>query len=295
MANPIGMLIPSKMNAHGMAWVTAWARDNGLQALDVPNNDPEPARAVLAAGLRIGTMGTRNQGHLMSPDDTRREQAVQALCEQIAGMPGQGAHVLFLCLVPDNPAQPITESLALFREAFPRIARACEVAEVRVAFEGWPGPARHYPTLGYTPEVLRAMFDAVPSPSLGICYDPSHLVRLGIDYLRVLDEFADRVHHCHGKDTELHPENHYRFGPLPPVLSHLVPFSGGAWRYCVPGDGVIDWSRVAYRLEQADYRGCVSIELEDARFHGSSEKEQQGIRKALRTLAPHFTDTTVAS
>jgi sugar phosphate isomerase/epimerase len=71
-------------------------------------------------------------------------------------------------------------------------------------------------------------------------------------------------------------------------LSQPPSFSEGAWRYCVPGDGVVDWSQVAYALDQAGYSGCVSIELEDARYWGSVEKEQAGLAKAHRHLAQHF-------
>jgi sugar phosphate isomerase/epimerase len=154
--------------------------------------------------------------------------------------------------------------------------------------EGWPGPAPSYPTLGYTPEVLRAMFRAVPSAALGVNYDPSHLVRLGIDYRRVLDEFKDRIYHVHGKDTALLPEAQYLYGHQPPVLDQPPSFGGGAWRYCVPGDGLVDWGQVAFALYQVGYAGCVSIELEDARFWGTLEKEQAGIARAYRHLAHHF-------
>jgi sugar phosphate isomerase/epimerase len=203
-------------------------------------------------------------------------------------MPGAGARVMFLCLVPEDRTQKIADSLAVYRETFPAIAAACEAADVRIVFEGWPGPAPSYPTLGYTPETWRAMFAAVPSSALGLNYDPSHLVRLGIDYLRVLDEFKERIYHCHGKDTALLSEAQYRYGHLPPALDKAPAFSEGAWRYCVPGDGVVDWGKIAFELSQAGYDGCVSIELEDARFWGSLEKEQQGITRAYQHLAHYF-------
>jgi sugar phosphate isomerase/epimerase len=113
-------------------------------------------------------------------------------------------------------------------------------------------------------------------------------VRLGIDYLRVLDEFKERIYHCHGKDTALLSEAQYRYGNLPPALDKAPGFSEGAWRYCVPGDGAVDWGKIAFALEQAGYDGCVSIELEDARFWGSLEKEQQGITRAYQHLAHYF-------
>jgi sugar phosphate isomerase/epimerase len=288
MAIPIGMLIPPKIGAQGMAAVTGWAKGLGLGALDLPADFAGPAQACRAQGLRVGAVWGASQGGLISPDDGQRAEAVAQLQTQIRSMPAAGATVLFLCLVPAAPAPTIADSLAIYRATFPAIAAECEQAGVRAVFEGWPGPAPHYPTLGCTPETWRAMFAAVPSAALGLNYDPSHLVRLGIDYLRVLDEFKGRIYHCHGKDTAMLPEAQYLYGHFPPALDKPAGFSDGAWRYCVPGDGLVDWSQVAFALERAGYAGCVSIELEDARYWGSLEKEQAGIAKAYRHLAQHF-------
>ena len=284
----IGMLIPPKLGGLGVEAVAGWAKAQGLDALDLPVDFSAAAQACKTNGLRLGAVWGASQGQLLNPDESKRAEAVRALQSQIQAMPAVGATVLFLCLVPENYSQSIADSLAIYRETFPAIAATCEQAGVRAVFEGWPGPAPLYPTLGCTPETWRAMFAAVPSAALGLNYDPSHLVRLGIDYLRVLDEFKARVYHCHGKDTALLAEAQYLYGHARPALDKPPSFSEGAWRYCVPGDGLVDWSQVAYRLEQAGYGGCVSIELEDARYWGSVEKEQAGLAKAHRHLARHF-------
>ena len=288
MAISIGTLIPPKLAATGIESVATWAKGIGLGALDLPEDFSKGAEVCREHGLRVGAVNGTGQAQLISKDDRKREGAVARLRDQIRAMPAAGAHLLFLCLVPEDRAQPIADSLAIYRETFPAIASECEAAGVRAVLEGWPGPAPHYPTLGYTPEVWRAMFAAVPSAAIGLNYDPSHLVRLGIDYLRVLEEFKDRIYHCHGKDTALLPEGQYLYGRLRPALGKAPGFSEGAWRYCVPGDGEVDWSQVAFLLEQSGYDGCVSIELEDARYWGSVEKEQQGITRAYQHLARHF-------
>lgn len=288
MATPIGMIIPPRLAAQGMTDVATWAQNVGLGALDLPEDFATPAQETRAQGLRVGAVNGVAMGQLISPDDQKREQAVNALCKQIQAMPAAGARILFLCLVPEDRRQSIKQSLELYEKSFPRIASECENSGVRIVFEGWPGPSPTYPTLGYTPELWRAMFAAVPSHALGLNYDPSHLVRLGIDYLRVLNEFMPRIYHCHGKDTALLPEAQYLYGSLPPVLSKAPGFSEGAWRYCVPGDGVVDWGQIAFALEQAGYDGCISIELEDARFWGTLEREQAGITRAYQHLAKYF-------
>jgi len=284
----IGTLIPPRLAAQGIESVVAWAKEAGLGALDLPEDFARAAELCKAHGLRVGAVNGTSGAKLIGKDERAREQAVERVREQIRAMPASGARILFFCLVPEDRAQPISESLAIFRDTFPTIATACEDAGVKAVFEGWPGPGPHYPTLGYTPEQWRAMFAAAPSPALGLNYDPSHLVRLGIDYLRVLEEFKDRIYHVHGKDTALLTEAQYQYGHFPATLSKAPAFGGGAWRYCVPGDGVVDWSQVAYALNQIGYDGCVSIELEDARYWGTAELEKQGILKAHRHLARHF-------
>lgn len=284
----IGTLIPPKLAAQGIEWVAPWAKEIGLGALELRKDFVQEAAICQQHGLGVGAVWADAMAGLISPDDAKREQAVASVCEQIRAMPAAGARNLFLCLVPEDDRQKIADSLAIFRETFPTIVAECEAAGVRAVIEGWPGPAPYYHTLGYTPETWRAMFAAVPSPALGLNYDPSHLVRLGIDYLRVLDEFKERIYHCHGKDTALLGEAQYLYGNLPPALGRSPAFAGGSWRYCIPGDGVIDWSQIAFALGQAGYDGYVCIELEDARYWGTLEKEQQGIVKAYRHLTQHL-------
>jgi sugar phosphate isomerase/epimerase len=283
LAIPIGMRIPPKIGAQGLEAVAAWARSVGLESLDLPNLTPEAKDILERHGLRLGSVDTPGVGDLLSRDPARQEKGRAAMLAQIDRVAELGGKVLFVCFVPGEPMGR-QDAFRLWAEVFPPVLAHAEARGVSFAVEGWPGGGPVYPTVGYTPEVLRAMFRTCPSPALGICYDPSHLVRLGIDYLRFLDEFAPRVRHCHGKDTEILAEGRYLYGYLPAVLDRAPGFSEGSWRYCVPGDGEVDWARVAYRLEQAGYSGPISIELEDARYWGTLEKEQQGILKALGHL-----------
>lgn len=284
----IGTRIPPKLGSTGIESLTAWAASIGLQAVDLPNASAESAQVLANNHLKIGTVDGQGVGKLLSRNEQTRRQAVDDICSQIQATAAIGGKVMFMCLVPEDTTQKVSDSLSIYRETFPEIASACESAGVRVAFEGWPGPGPHFATLGYTPEVWRAMFTAVPSNALGLCYDPSHLVRLGIDYLRVLEEFGERIHHCHGKDTALLSEGVYLYGHLGAALTSVPAFSDGPWRYCIPGDGEVNWSRVAYGLYQHGYEGVVSIELEDARYWGSLDKEQLGIRRAKDHLSRQF-------
>jgi sugar phosphate isomerase/epimerase len=285
---PIGLRIPGRMGAEGLEAVAAWAKAAGLDALDLHEATPERIEILQRHGLALGSVDAVGIGDILSRDPGRRQRGTEALLRQIEEVARLGGKVLFACLIPGERGIGRAEGFALWAEHFPPIVEAAERHGLAFALEGWPGGAPDYPCIGSTPEVLRAMFARVPSPALGLCYDPSHLVRLGIDYIRFLDEFGGRVRHCHGKDTEVLPEGRYLYGTLPAVFDKVPGFSEGSWRYCVPGDGEVDWARVGFRLERWGYRGVVSIELEDARYSGSAEAERRGVQKALAHLRTHL-------
>ncbi|MCY0877305.1 MAG: sugar phosphate isomerase/epimerase [Firmicutes bacterium] len=284
----IGTIIPPHLGRQGLEVVADFAASIGLTALDLPTITQEAVEICERYHLRIGTVSVGKVAQLISPVATERDAAVQSVSAEIRQAGALGARVIFMCLVPADRTQSIRDSLEFFQSSFTTVARTCEEVGVRIAFEGWPGPGPQYATLGYTPEVWRAMFASVPSRALGLCFDPSHLVRLGIDYMRVLREFGDRIYHCHGKDTEWLSESCYLYGNLPSKLDRAPDFSEGSWRYCIPGCGEVDWSKVAFGLDALGYNGCISVELEDARFWGTVEKERDGIRRAHDHLAQYF-------
>jgi sugar phosphate isomerase/epimerase len=284
----IGTRIPPRLRKSGFAETASWAATMGLELLDVPHLDAEVKAACDGAGLKVGTVDSVEMGRLLSKDDATREQAAEAVMRQLEQIALLEGRLLFLVLVPEDANQPRRESFAIWKDSFPVIVRKAEAVGVSIAIEGWPGPAPQYPTIGCTPEMLRAMFEAEPSRHFGLNYDPSHFVRLGIDHLRALAEFGDRVLHVHGKDTELLREGLYEYGTQEAAFGAKLDFSEGPWRYTIPGHGEVEWQRVAAQLASIGYTGAISIELEDHLYWGSIEKEKQGIVKAVEHLALYF-------
>ncbi|TFE26650.1 sugar phosphate isomerase/epimerase family protein [Cohnella luojiensis] len=284
----IGMRIPPKIGEQGIRKVAEWAAKTGLDVLDVPSLTVEVKAACDQAGIGIGSVDAQRVSQLLSRNEESRANASEALKKQMNEIAALGGRVLFMCLVPEDLTLPRAEGYAIWKETFPEIVKHAERTGVYIAIEGWPGPAPYYPTLGCTPEMLRAMFEAIPSKHFGLNYDPSHLVRLGIDHLRALSEFGDRINHCHGKDTEILTDELYECGTLTATFGAKYGFSEGSWRYTIPGHGEVDWGKVAVRLERLGYRGAISIELEDHRYWGSLEAERQGVEKAAAHLAKFF-------
>jgi sugar phosphate isomerase/epimerase len=281
----IGLRIPGRARDLSFEAFCQWCRDTGFQAIDVGRATPEAAQAIRGAGLEIGTADLPGTGDMLSPDAAKREAGAQAASEAIRQAAAQGVGIMFCVFVPPDGARGRAANFETWKETFPAVLQCAEEQNVRLAMEGWPGGAPHYPALGCTPEMWRAMFREFPSPHFGLNYDPSHLVRIGVDYLRALVEFGDRVFHAHGKDTEINEEALYLHGNLGPTFSRSRAFGEDWWRYCIPGDGCVDWAKLVARLGEAGFDGILSVELEDARYHQTWDLESEGLKRSRDYLA----------
>jgi sugar phosphate isomerase/epimerase len=187
----------------------------------------------------------------------------------------------FLVMLPEQPDLSREKNFGFMVESFTALVPVLEQNQARLVIEGWPGPG----ALCCTPEGYRRFFQQVPSQTMGVNFDPSHLIRMGINPLRFLREFADRVGHVHGKDTELFDEQLYNFGSEQPLtFAKNFRFGGAHWRYTIPGHGVMSWGEGFRILQEHGYTGCVCVELEDQNFNGSEETEKLGLALSNRYL-----------
>lgn len=264
-----------------LASLVAWAKANGFALLDLGGDADQSASIVTNAGLGIGSADMLDWGGLFSPDAGERREAVAKNAEYARAVAAHGVRNLFLCVLPKDPARPRVENFGYAVESFAALAPVLEAAGARVVIEGYPGAG----ALACTPESVRALFREVPSPAIGLNYDPSHLLRMGIDPVRFLGEFADRVGHVHGKDTELLTEGLYEYGSeQPATFASPIGFGGMHWRYCIPGHGHARWNEIFAILAETGYEGGIGIELEDAHFNGTQEGEQAALLYAARFL-----------
>lgn len=281
----IGMRIPPSMQKHSLEQVFQWAaHEAGLDVIDVPYIDDEVVAMCNRVGISIGSVDAIDPSGTLSSSAEHRREAVENMQAQIRDLGRLKQRVLWMCLVPEDKNQSRRESFEYWQQSFREIVPVAEEAGVFIAIEGWPGPAPTYPAIGCTPEMLREMLGFIGSPNLGINYDPSHLIRLGIDHLRFLKEFRQRIYHCHAKDTEVMAEELYEYGILPSVFGERIRYSEGSWRYTIPGFGKADWPAIVAGLDRVGYTGAISIELEDHAYTGTLEREQRGIVKAVEFL-----------
>jgi sugar phosphate isomerase/epimerase len=263
------------------AGLIRWAQASGFEGIDVGRDGDQSGKPILDAGLRLGSVDLPEWQGMIAADAGKRADALAKNADYIKACAAYGVVNHFLVMLPENPALPRRENFGYMVESFSQLAPVLEQHHARLVIEGWPGPG----ALCCTPEGYRAFFEAVPSPAMGINYDPSHLIRMGIDPLRFLKEFVGRVYHVHGKDTELFADNQYEYGyEQPPTFAEAMPFGSIAWRYTIPGQGIASWTRMLSVLKDAGYTGVVSIELEDMNFNGTEAGEKLGLLQSAHFL-----------
>ena len=280
----LGLRVPPQLATLGLEGVAKWSAEIGLDGLDLGVVTPTHLEVLARYGLRLGTVDAVRIEDLLNEDAAVRSAGVKHTCAHMERMASLGARVMFASLTPADESMGRARAFALWADTSPAVLACARRVGITLAMELWPGHFPHYATVAYTPEMLRRMFALAGPGGLGICYDPSHLVRIGVDPLAFLREFGEHVVHIHGKDCSLLGNKQYEYGCFPPVDDPVHMFSGGAWRYCVLGDGQVPWRQLFSELRRMEYKGMISIELEDEQFEGSIDRECDGIALALERL-----------
>ncbi len=260
----------------------AWALENDLEVIDLGQDADRDAKAVVEAGLRIGSADMAVWHEMISPDAGARRDAAAKNAEYIRACASAGAVTFFVVMLPQDPARPRAENFGYMVESYGELAATFEECGASLAIEGWPGPG----SLVCTPETYRAFIEQVGSGNMGVNYDPSHLLRMGIDPIRFLKEFVGHVFHVHGKDCMIVDENLYQYGNLQEA-AFAKPFKYGGmnWRYTIPGHGLSDWKIILSILQENGYGGCVSIELEDHYYDDTEAEQKLGVLQGVKFLA----------
>lgn len=208
------------------------------------------------AGITIN--GLNVPGTVMAPDPAAARQTRRALTDTLQAAAAAGVpHVVSLC--GRNPERPEADDYQELGEAVNAIIEPVAGQPVRLLFENWPGGRNDF--LAITPAGWDQLFKLAPSEQVGLTFDPSHLVRLGIDHEAAYRQFAKRVFAVHGKDTEIFADR----------LQEVGWEGRGWWTYRLPGRGRIDWARLFNLLSGTGYDGPINIEHEDPDWGGSGQ------------------------
>lgn len=175
----------------------------------------------------------------------------------------------------------VEENLEIFAEVWRPLIKLAEHHKVRIAIENcpmlfgpdqWPGGQN----LMTTPAIWRKAFALIESDYFGLNYDPSHFVWQGIDYIKPLHEFKDKIFHVHYKDIKLYPERLSDVGAMAYPLDYMSPK--------LPGLGDVDWGRYVSALTDIGYDGYSCIEIEDKAFESSPKKVRDSLELSYRYM-----------
>lgn len=265
-----------------VADLARWAKANGFDALDLMGITPDDLATLKDAGVRIGTVDL-SFGGLMDNDPGKRKENIARNIEMVKSLGPAGTKVFFTCIIPGDAAKPRAENYKLAVESYSPVAQAAASVGATIAIEGWPGMPPHLANLCCTPETVRSFLKDVGA-GVSLNYDPSHLIRLGVDHIRFLKEFLPHVKHVHGKDTDLLTEAAYEFGSQSAAFAKGHGFGEWNWRYTIPGHGIARWVEIFSILKSVNYAGVVSVELEDENFNTGEEGEKAGLLHSLNYL-----------
>jgi sugar phosphate isomerase/epimerase len=183
-----------------------------------------------------------------------------------------------------EPEKSIADNIPAFKAYWSELARRAEDLGVKIAFENCPmfhGHPFRGTNIAFTPRAWELMFDAVPSPALGLEWDPSHLICLLIDPVPTIRVFGRKIYHVHAKDAE--------------VCWHVVReqgiFDEHAVRHRMPGLGQVNWREVVSALIEAGYRGNLDIEGAHDPVYGGA-LEEAGLLVGLSALRQYVPPTT---
>ena len=257
--------------------VVKWARKVGFEALEVEFDshidlDLDKKRAEEIRSLfkrydvEFSSLGY--YPNCLDPDEKKRLGSCESLKKAI-----RGAQILEVSrlntFVGMDPGKSVEENLVLFERIFPELVDFAEEHKVKLMIENYP-----IMNIAYSPQIWKRMFEIIPSKNFGLNFDPSHLHWLGIDYIKPIREFKERIFGVHAKDTEILKEK----------LDQVGIQGEGWWRYRIPGFGEINWSRLVSTLNEIRYDGAVIIEQEDPLWSESSDSIKKGLMLGKRHL-----------
>ena len=170
----------------------------------------------------------------------------------VNGFTGSPIWHLMYSFPPVRPGQ-IDAGYADFARRWKPILDAYQSLGIRFALEVHPTE------IAFGISSARRALQAVNNhPAFGFNFDPSHFGYQGVDYIRFLLEFPDRIFHVHMKDVA------WGLGNQAGVFGDHVDFHRPEryWDFKSIGRGMIDFNRIVYTLNQIGYNGPLSVEWE---------------------------------
>jgi len=269
-----------------MCWPAGKAdrRYAGITHLDCTDFTAKHAERVneLVRIHRVQISGLGYYPNALDPNPEHRAMVVEHLKKIIKAAPMIGVNVVNTFIGRD-PAQSIEANLQVMRTIWDPIVALAKAQGVILGIEHcpmlfsddeWPGGKN----LAYCPDVWRKLFAAYPDGTVGLNFDPSHLVTLFIDCPRALREFGKHIVHVHAKDERIDWERLYEVGVM----------GLGWYQPKLPGLGDVNWGDFFAALSDTGYKGPVCIEVEDRAYERDLNDRKRALLQSKRFLEQYM-------
>ncbi len=183
------------------------------------------------------------------------EAAKRLGIDQVNGFTGSSIWHLVYSFPPVTP-EMIDEGYADFAKRWTPILDKYHELGINFALEVHPTEVAF--DLASAHRTLKAINN---HPNFGFNLDPSHLGYQGVDYVKFIHEFGDKIMHVHMKDVYWSKVpcdigvwgGHTEFGTY-----------GRFWDFRSLGHGNIDFEAIIRGLNRINYKGPLSVEWEDS-------------------------------
>ncbi|MBN2000963.1 sugar phosphate isomerase/epimerase [candidate division KSB1 bacterium] len=211
------------------------ARSDGFAPADCAGN-PEKKRQFGVDSMKAAARAAKNLG-------------IDVVC----GFTGSSIwHLLYS--FPPNDMKVIGDGYKFFAKMFNPILDVFDECGVRFALEVHPTE------IAYDIVTTKKTLEAIKHrKAFGFNFDPSHLQWQGMDPVKFIEEFSDRIYHVHMKDCAVTLDGttsiiggHLNFGEL-----------GRGWDFRSLGHGDVDFEGIVRALNRIGYQGPLSVEWED--------------------------------
>ncbi|MBS7615284.1 sugar phosphate isomerase/epimerase [Candidatus Bathyarchaeota archaeon] len=266
-------LLTAPINSWNFEKLASWASSNGFKGLEVSVSPAlkqiDVNRVLSGAASEIKRIAAQNDVKITSLayysirilENPVEQEFLEKVIDACAAL-----DVTVACTLAGEPVKGKNKIQTLiedFPNVFAPLVDKAKEQGIKIAMENW------FETNLQGLDTFQVALESVPDKTLGLNFDPSHLMWQKIDYVEAVHKFRDRIHHTHAKDTEIIEHKLRQVGVL----------GRGWWRYRIPGWGSINWTAYLTALKEVKYDYVLSIEHEDPFFSAEA-----GFQKAKQFL-----------
>jgi sugar phosphate isomerase/epimerase len=257
----------------------------GTSHIDVANLSDSQGQEIRAEieskGLTISGLGF--YPNPLHPDVQVSQPAIEHIKLVIEACRKMGVPFMNTFMGGDSK-KSLDENWEIALQVWPDIVRHAQDNGVRLTIENcpmifttdeWPGGNN----IAWSPMIWRRIIEQWGG-TIGLNYDPSHLVWLMIDQGRFIREFGDHIFHFQAKDVQIDRDGLYERGSMSSGIGWQIPR--------LPGLGDANWAEIFSNLYRVGYDGDCIIEHEDRRFEGTDALVKRGFLLARNILRPYI-------